>query len=131
MSNLVPLAFWVATAIYFGCAYPLSPPDIVKGFSSFVLADTLFAISTCCLLIHTFSLGRSCRGCCPKHRRIKRWAYILLCGIIVYTFIALNTIVRGGAQDVALPLLMLHAIIVCLLLGVFFAMRYWHNTVEG
>jgi hypothetical protein len=131
MNNLVPFTFWLATAIYFVCAYPMSPPDIVKGFSSFHMAQTLFVISTCCLIIHTFSLGKSCRGCGPKRRRIKRWAYTLLCATILYAFMALNHVVKLGPTESALPLIMLHGIACFALISLFFAMRYWHEKTQA
>lgn len=130
MSNLIPFAFWVAAAIFLACAYPIAPPGTVKGLSSTMMGHAIFLIATCCLLIHVFSLGRSCRGCSIKKKRIKWAAHLLLCGIVLFGYLAVVDLVKRGREYINMPILVMYGIILFLLLCVFFGMRYWHSRVE-
>lgn len=132
MSGLVPIVFWCATALFLVCAYPISPPGTVKGLSSTMMANALFLIATCCLVINTFSHGKSCRGCGKKERLLKRAAYTWLCGIILFLFAAINDLVRRGGEYITMSLLVVYGVILLLLTAVFFILRYWQsNTGKG
>lgn len=128
MSGLVPLVFWCATALFLICAYPISPPGTVKGLSSTVMANGLFLIATCCLVIHTFSMGKSCRGCAKRERTLKRAAYIWLCGIILFLYAAINDLVRRGGEYITMSLLVIYGVILLLLSAVFFILKYWQGS---
>ena len=130
MRSIVPFTFWIASAIFLACAYPISPPGEVKGLSSTMMGNAIFLIATCCFIIHIFSLGKSCRGCSVKKRRIKRAAYTLLCGTVLYGYLAILDLVNRGRQYINMPILVMYGIILFLLLTVFFAMRYWHNQID-
>lgn len=95
-----------------------------------MMANAIFLIATCCLVIHTFNRGKSCYGCSKKKRRIKRAAFTLLCGIVLFGFAAINDLVRRGSEYITLPLMVFYGIILFLLLTVFFGLRYWHNNVD-
>lgn len=130
MRSLVPFAFWVAAAVFLACAYPISPPGEVKGLNSVMMGNAIFLIATCCLVIHTFNCGKSCRGCSIKKRRIKRAAYTLLCGIVLYGYLAILDLCARGREYINMPILVLYGIILFLLLSVFFGMRYWHMRAD-
>ncbi|MDL2316721.1 hypothetical protein LJC59_06535 [Desulfovibrio sp. OttesenSCG-928-A18] len=123
MSTLVPFVFWCATAIFLICAYPISPPGSVAGLSSTSLANGLFLVSTCCLVIGTYVKGGSRRGTPRKMRFQRRVAYIWLCVVILAACAALNDLVRRGTIN--MPLFVLYAVILVVMLGVFFILRYW------
>lgn len=128
MSGLVPFVFWCATALFLICAYPISPPGTVKGLSSTMMANGLFLIATCCLVVYTFSQGKSCRRCGKKERAIKRFAYTWLCGIILLLYAAINDLVRRGGEYITLSLLVLYGVILLLLSAVFFVLKYWQSN---
>ena len=122
---LVPFVFWCASAFFLICAYPMSPPGEVTGLSANLLANALFLIATCCLIISVFSMGRSCRGCEKKERILKRAAYTWLCLIVLFLFIAINDLVRRGSVYITMPLLTTYGVALAILTGVFFILRYW------
>lgn len=122
---LVPLVFWCATGFYLVCAYPMSPPGEVPGFSANLLANVLFLISTCCLVVYVLSQGRSCRGCGKQERRYKWAAHIWLCVVILFIFFAVNDLVRRGASYISPLLLVGYGVVVLVLTGVYFMLRYW------
>lgn len=130
MNSLVPFAFWVASAVFLACSYPISPPGEVKGFSSPILANAVFLIATCCLIVHTFSRGKACRGCSVKKRRIKRAAFTLLCGTVLFGYASVTQLSAMGRQYITMPMLVMCGIILFLLVGLFFGMRHWYNNVE-
>jgi len=122
---MVPLVFWCATAFFLICAYPMSPPGEVPGLSANLIANVLFLISTCCLIIYVFSKGKSCRGCARKERIYKRAAYTWLCVIILCIFLAVNDLVRRGPSYISPFLIVVYGVILLVLMGVFFMLRYW------
>lgn len=127
---MVPFVFWCAAALYLICSYPMSPPGEVPGISSFMVANGLFLIATCCLVVYTFSRGRSCRGCGKKERRIKRLAYTWLCLIVLFGFVAINDIVRRGSEYMNLLILVGYGVVLVILMGIFFTLKYWQGSAK-
>lgn len=130
MKTLVPFAFWVASAVFLACAYAISPPDMVKGLSSTMMGNAVFLIATCCLIIHTYNRGRACRGCSFKKRRIKRIAFTLLSGVVLYGYLAILDLVKRGRDYINMPILVFYGLILFLLVCAFFGMRHWYNRVD-
>lgn len=122
---MIAFVFWVATALFLACSYPMSPPGTVPGVSSFMIANALFLIATCCLVIFVFQRGRSCRRCAKKERLFKRLAYTWLCLVVLFGYVAVNDIVRRGAEYMNMPILVGYGIIAVVLLGVFFTLKHW------
>lgn len=127
---MVPFVFWCATALFLICSYPMSPPGQVSGVSSFMIANGLFLIATCCLVIHVFGLGRSCRGCGKRERLFKRIAYTWLCVVVLFGFVAINDLVRRGSEYINLPILVGYGVILVILMGVFFTLKYWQGNAR-
>lgn len=122
---MVPFFFWVASALFLVCSYPMSPPGTVPGFSSFMIANGLFLIATCCLVVFVFQRGRSCRRCGKRERLVKRMAYILLCFIVLFGYVAVNDLVRRGFEYTTMSILVGYGVIFVILLGVFFTLKHW------
>lgn len=122
---MIPFAFWVATALFLTCSYPMSPPGTVPGVSSFMIANALFLIATCCLVIYVFQRGGSCKRCGKKERLFKRLAYSWLCLAILFGYAAVNDLVRRGSEYTSMPILVGYGIIGVVLLGVFFTLKHW------
>lgn len=126
---MIPFVFWVGTALFLICAYPIAPPGEVSGFSSFILGNALFLIATCCLVIFVFQKGNSPRRSDKKIRILKRLTYSWLCVIVLFGYVAISDLVRrGGAQYINMPIMVGYGIVFVFLSGVFFTLRRW---VEG
>lgn len=122
---MIAFAFWVATALFLTCSYPMSPPGTVPGVSSFMVANALFLIATCCLVAYVFQRGSSCRRCGKKERLYKRLAYTWLCLIVLFGYVAINDLVRRGAEYTSVALLVGYGVITMVLMGVFFTLKHW------
>lgn len=125
---MLAFAFWVATALFLTCSYPMSPPGTVPGVSSFMIANGLFLIATCCLVVFVFQRGSSCRRCGKKERLYKRLAYTWLCLIVLFGYVAVNDLVRRGAAYTNMAILVGYGIIAVVLMGVFFTLKHWQAS---
>lgn len=129
MFSPAPVVIWVATAIYFVCAYPISPPEEVRSlFASAKIARIFFTLSTLYLVVQVFKRGNTCRRCAPKERRIRRVAYTWLCGVVLIAYAAVNHLVRLGGDYITMPLLTSYGAGLALLVGIFFCLRYWQSS---
>lgn len=128
---MIPFVFWVGAALFLICSYPIAPPGMVSGFSSFMIGNALFLIATCCLVVFVFQKGRSPRRSDKKARVLKRLTYSWLCLIVLFGYVAVNDLVRRGAQYINMPILVGYGIVFVLLSGIFFTLRRCTETGKG
>lgn len=121
---IVPVVFWCAAAFFLVCAYPISPPGEVSGLSATVLAHGLFFIATCVLVVRVLALGVPRLGSTKKERLRKLAASLWLGLIVVFLYLAITDLVRRGPEGMTPFLLIGYGVLLLILSGVYFLLRW-------
>lgn len=126
MSRLLgAFVLWCAAGIYFVCAYPMSPPGVVPGLSSYKFSLALFALTSVVLIWRVFCVGAFCPSCSKREGTAKRLAYIWLSFVVLCASFGVYDLVSRGAASLTLPLLVIYGLGGFVMISIFFILRYW------
>lgn len=130
MKILVPFVLWCAAGFFLIGAYRLSPPGYVPGLSANRLANAFFLITTIWLVVRAFFLGKARRRASRKENLFRRLAYIWLCLVVVYMYLALSHIVRTADIYKGTPFFVFYLSVLFVLAAVFGLLSYYKGKAK-